>query len=371
MANDRIYADHNAGSPLRPEALEAMLPFFERPGNPMSLHADGRATRAAVEQARDRVAQLLGARHSEIVFTSGGTESVNLALQGVLNAAEKKRLVVSAVEHPAGLSAVPDALAAPVKADGTVDLNALETLAEGACLVSVMHANNETGAVQPIEEAARIAHEAGAFFHTDAAQSAGKIPIHVGAMNIDLLSISGYKFGGPRGVGALYARNGLTLQPLLRGGPQERQRRPGTENAPAIVGMAAALEAAVRQMSVTEERLRQMTRRFIQQAQRLFPETRLNTPQESVPGAVNISFKNVSAENLTIALDLLGVSVSTGAACASGSVEPSHVLRAMRLPDEYARGAVRFSFGYCSRESDIDGTLAALKTALQRTRAAA
>ena len=369
--NNRIYADHNAGSPLRPEALKAMLPFFDQPGNPMSLHADGRETRAAIERARDAMARLLGARHSEIVFTSGGTESVNLALQGVSNAAGTKRVVVSAVEHPAGLSAVPDAVAAPVKEDGTVDLDALRELAEGACLVSVMHANNETGAVQPVKEAARIAHEAGAFFHTDAAQSAGKIPVHVDKMDVDLLSISGYKFGGPRGVGALYARNGLTLQPLLRGGPQERQRRPGTENAPAIVGMAAALEAAVLEMSAAEKRLRKMTRRFIEQARQLFPETRLNTPPKSVPGAVNISFKNLSAENLTIALDLLGVSVSTGAACASGSVEPSHVLRAMRLPDEYARGAVRFSFGYCSPESDIDETLSALKTALQRTLAAA
>ena len=368
--DSRIYADHHAGSPLRPEALEAMRPFLgtlegtgragNPYGNPMSLHADGRRTRAAVENARDRVAHILGAKPAEIVFTSGATESIHLALLG---AERTGRAVVSAIEHPAGLEAAPDAALAPARPDGIVDLDALRSLSKGAGIVSVMHANNETGAVQPIEEARAIAHEAGALFHTDAAQTAGKIPIRAREWKLDLLSLSAVKFGGPAGVGALFIRNGVQIRPLMRGGPQERMRRPGTENAAGIVGAATALENAAAEMDSAARRLRTMTRRLIDGAARIRPDIRVNTPKSAVPGAANIAFKNVNAESLTIALDLLGISVSTGSACASGSVEPSHVLRAMRIPEEYARGAVRFSFGWSSQEADVDRILSALATA--------
>ncbi|MDA1191249.1 MAG: cysteine desulfurase family protein [Candidatus Poribacteria bacterium] len=375
----RIYLDHNATTPLRPEALDAMMPYLtERHGNASSLHADGREAREAVEAARETVAEVIGAQPPEIIFTSGGTESNNHALRGVLteHRAHRSGLVTSAVEHHAVLETAL-ALARErfnlriVGVDGTgrIDLDALaDEVSDQTALVSLMHANNETGTIQPIEEAARIARKRGALFHTDAVQTVGKLRVRVEATGIDLLSMSAHKFGGPKGVGALYARRNIKLERLHHGGMHERSRRGGTENVPGIVGMVTALRLAHTEMATESERLQALTAYFLEQARKELDGFKVNSPEERGAGTINLSFERVDGESLVLGLDLAGISVSTGSACASGSMEPSHVLEAMGVPKELARGTVRFSFGHGNTREDADATVDALKRLLERSR---
>jgi cysteine desulfurase len=371
---DRVYLDHNATTPLLPEALEAMLPFLrEGFGNPSSLHSFGQHARAAVERARERVAALIGAAPAEIVFTGSGTEADNLALRGVAGRArgERRALVVSAVEHHAVLRTARtlaeeglSVATAPVDADGRADVSALaERVGEETALVSLMLANNETGVVQPVAEAARIARARGALVHCDAVQAAGKVEVDVRALDVDLLSLSAHKIYGPKGVGALYVRRGTLLKALVHGGAQERNRRAGTENVAAIVGFGVAAEEARRSGEAEPARLRALRDR-LEAALLRIPGAARNGAEPRVPNTTNVSFEGAEAEGLLMALDLAGVAVSTGAACAAGGTEPSHVLQAMGLPPERVQASLRFSLGRGSTEAALDRAAEAVRAAV-------
>ncbi len=373
----RVYLDNNATTPLLPEVFEAMQPYFlEKFGNASSIHQRGQQARAAVEQARDSVAELLGARPAEIVFTSGGTEGDNLAIFGLVGPGD--HIITSAVEHHAVLNSCKRAEALgievtylPVDGQGVVDPGQVRAaLRPNTRLISVMMANNETGAVQPVEEIGRIAAETGVRFHTDAVQAAGKLPIDVARIGCDLLSISAHKLHGPQGVGALFVRKGVLLQPLLYGGRHERGRRAGTENLPGIVGLGKAASLASEWLaSGGAEKMAAMRDRF---EQRILSEVELagcNSGKATrTPNTSNIVFECVEGEALVIALDLKGISVSTGAACSSGAVEPSHVLTAMGLSDAQARGSIRFSLGKQTTEDDLDFVLAQVPAAVAKLR---
>ncbi|MBM3216549.1 cysteine desulfurase [Candidatus Poribacteria bacterium] len=373
-----IYLDHNSTTPLKPEVLDAMMPFLtERYGNASSLHAYGRAARNAVESARDAVARLIGAEPSEIVFTSGGTESDNLAIHGILNAArDRNRLVTTAIEHHAVLETakwhqrrgVPVTFVG-VDRFGHVDLDALrDALDDGTALVSVMHANNEVGTLQPIGEIAEIARERSVPLHTDAVQTVGRIPVSVAELGANLLSLSAHKFGGPKGVGALYVRQGTRIERLHHGGSHERNRRGGTENVAGIVGLGRAAELALEGVASESARLRDLTDEFLAQIAARIEGYEINSPSDRTPGTVSLSFHDVIGENLILALDLEGVCVSTGSACTSGSMEPSHVLRAMGLPPEIAQGTIRFSFGSGNDSEQATETVDILARLLERMR---
>jgi cysteine desulfurase len=360
---ERIYLDHNATTPVDPRVLEAMLPFLREDfGNPSSLHWFGQRARAAVEAARAQVAALLGAESAEIVFTASGSESDNMALRGALaKAGGPRRVVTSAVEHHAVLNTVKALGAEGVAAgiarvgeDGRLDLDDLRAqLADGALLVSVMLANNETGVVQPVADAARLARERGALVHCDAVQAGGKAAVDVRALDVDLLTLSAHKLYGPKGVGCLYVRRGTPLAPLVRGGAQERNRRAGTENVPGIVGFGAA--AAVAREALEFEAPRVAALRDRLEARLLaIPGVRRNGDGPRVPNTTNVSFEGVDAEALLVALDLEGVAVSTGAACAAGGIEPSHVLRAMGQPPERVQSSLRLSLGRGTTREDVD-----------------
>jgi cysteine desulfurase len=358
-----VYLDYNATTPLAPEVLEAMLPYLQGEfGNPSSIHAFGQRAKAALYDARERVAASIGAGPNEVLFTGGGTESDNLAILGVLEAAENRRrhLITSTVEHHAVLNTMK-ALAKkglPVtflKVDraGRVDPDDLRAaLTPETLLVSIMHANNETGVVQPIAELARLSHLAGAYFHTDAVQSVGKIQVHVDDLGVDLLSLSGHKFYGPKGTGALYVRRGVKTRPVFRGGGQERARRPGTENLPGLVGLGCAAQLAGAHLDEERERLSALRDLLQGDVLARIPGSAVNGGDtERTPNTLNMSFDGVEGETLIIALDLKGCAVSTGAACSSGTVEPSHVLMAMGLKPEQVQGSIRISLGrYTNRE---------------------
>jgi cysteine desulfurase len=377
----RIYLDHNATTPLHPAVADAMVAVLrEEFGNPSSVHHFGQRAKAAVDQARSAVAALIGAEASDVVFTSGGTESDNLAIRGAAEALERtgrRHLVASAIEHEAVLNTLK-ALARrgwtttrlPVDDTGIVSPGALrEALTDQTALVSVMHANNEIGTVQPIAELARLAHERGALFHADAVQSAGKIPIDVKALGVDLQSISAHKFYGPKGIGALWMRRGLRLLPVLTGGKQERNRRAGTENVPGIVGMGAAAALARGKMAEEAARLAALRDRLEEGILRAVPGTAVNgarTPR--VPNTTNISFERIEAESLLIALDLEGVAVSTGSACSSGTLEPSHVLKAMGLSPQRAQSSLRFSLGAGNTEEEVDRVVSLLPGLVEKLR---
>ena len=377
----RIYLDHNATTPVHPAAAEAMLAALrDEFGNPSSVHHFGQRAKAAVDQARTAVAALIGAEPSDVVFTSGGTESDNLAIRGAAEALERtprRHLVTSAIEHEAVLN-THKGLARrgwtttllPVDETGIVSPEALgAALTDQTALVSVMHANNEIGTVQPIAELARLAHERGALFHTDAVQSAGKIPIDVKALGVDLLSISAHKFYGPKGIGALWLRRGLRLLPVLTGGKQERSRRAGTENVPGMVGMGAAAALARGKMAEEATRLAALRDRLEDGILRAVPGTAVNGARTlRVPNTANISFDRVEAESLLIALDLQGVAVSTGSACSSGTLEPSHVLKAMGFPPHRTQNSIRFSLGAANTDADIDHVIAVLPGIVDKLR---
>ncbi len=373
----RVYLDNNASSPVLAAVLEAMLPYFaEEFGNASSIHHYGQHTRAAMEHARESVAALLGARPAEIVFTSGGTEADNLALFGMVRPGD--HVISSTIEHHAVMNACKhleslgcEVTCVPVDARGLVDPGDVrKALRPTTRLISIMMANNETGVLQPIEEIGSIAAEADVYFHTDAVQAAGKVPIAVNRLKVDLLSLSGHKLHAPQGVGALYVRRGTLLQPMLYGGRHERSRRAGTENVPGIVGFGKAAELAldgftngdVAKIAGWRDRIEQTCLEQID----AIAVNGADAPR--VPNTTNIRFDCIEGEALVIALDLKGVAVSTGAACSSGAIEPSHVLTAMGLTPEQARASLRFSLGKQNTEKDVDTLLSVLPQTVARLR---
>ena len=377
----RIYLDHNATTPVDPAVGAAIVRVMtEEFGNASSVHHFGQRAKAVLDEARSAVAALINAEPSEIVFTSGGTESDNFALRGVAEALEptgRRHLIASSIEHEAVLVTLR-ALARrgwqttllPVDASGIVRSEALaEALTDNTALVSVMHANNEIGTIQPIAELARLAHARGALFHTDAVQSIGKIPVDVRALGVDLLSLSAHKFNGPKGAGALWIKRGARVTAILTGGKHERNRRAGTENVPAIAGLGVAASLAAAKASAEAARLAALRNRLDEAILARVPGTAINGSREPrVPNTTNISFEAVEAESLLIALDLEGVAVSTGSACSSGTLEPSHVLRAMGLPSPRTQNSIRFSLGAGNTEADVDFVVSKLPGIVEKLR---
>lgn len=378
----RIYLDNNATTPVLPEVLEAMRPYFgERFGNASSIHHHGQETRAAVERARDSVAALLGCRPSEIVFTSGGTESDNLAIAGLASSGD--HVITSGIEHHAVLHACKHleeldfvVTYLPVDSRGLVDPDDVRrALRPSTKLISIMMANNETGVLQPVEEIGRIAAEAQICFHTDAVQAAGKVPVDVKRIGCHALSISGHKMHAPQGVGALYVRKGTKLQPLFYGGRHERSRRAGTENVPGIVGLGKAAELAMRGLenggaeNLDGTKISELRDRLERGILAQVGDAAVNgAGAPRVPNTANIYFDHIDGEAMVIALDLKRLAVSTGAACSSGAVEPSHVLIAMGLTHERARASIRFSLGKQNTAEEIDFALALVPETVARLR---
>jgi cysteine desulfurase len=373
----RVYLDNNATTRLLPEVFEAMRPYFgEQFGNASSIHHHGQNTRAAVENARESVAALLGCAGSEIVFTSGGTESDNLAIAGLVKSGD--HVITSGVEHHAVLHAVRhleeigcEITVLPVDEQCLIDPQDVKrALRPNTKLVTIMMANNETGVLQPVEEIGKVAAQAGIVFHTDAVQAAGKVAIDVKRIGCQALSISGHKFHGPQGIGALYVKKGTPLLPLFHGGRHERSRRAGTENVPGIVGLGQAAKIAKYGLdNGAREKLAAMRdgleRRVLEQIE----ETHVNgAGAPRVPNTTNIRFRHIEGEALVIALDLKGLAVSTGAACSSGAIEPSHVLIAMGLRPDQARASIRFSLGKQTTEAEIDFALSLIPSTVSRLR---
>jgi cysteine desulfurase len=373
-----VYFDHAATTPVDAEVLEAMLPYFgERYGNPSELHRLGRQARAAVDEARAQVAAVLGAGEKEIVFTSGGTESDNLALFGFLQRFQPGHLIVSAVEHPAVMEAARALNRGgwavdfvPVDGEGVVDLDAYEqAFRDDTRLASIMYANNVVGTVQPVAELARIAHEKGAAFHTDAVQAVGSLPVDVGELGVDMLSLSGHKLYGPKGIGALYVKRGTRLQPILHGGGHERRVRSGTENVPGIVGMGVAMTLAAGLLPEVRPRLEALRDRLARGVAERIPEvTPLGHPTGRLPGSVAFAVRYVEGESMLLQLDAAGFMVSSGSACASGSLEPSHVVLAMGLGAEEAHGSMRISLGRENTQEEIDAFLDAFPPIVDKLR---
>jgi cysteine desulfurase len=376
----RIYLDHNATTPPAPEVVEAMTRAMrEQFGNASSIHAFGQRAKSAIDEARTEVARLIAAEPGDVVFTAGGTEADNIALRGVVGAAQaaRRRLVVTAVEHEAVVNTATALARAgcpvttlPVTAAGVAEAAAFEAiLADDVGLVSVMLANNETGVIQPVGEIARLARARGALCHTDAVQAAGKIPIDVAALGVDLLSLAAHKFGGPKGVGALWIRRGVSLSAVITGGRQERNRRAGTENVPAIVGFGVAAALARRRLATDAARIEGLRNRLESGILAAVPRTAVNGAGVArVPNTTNIAFEGVEAESLLIGLDLEGIAVSTGSACSSGTLDPSHVLKAMGLPHGRVQSSIRFSLGTSTTPEEINRVLGVVPTVVDRLR---
>ena len=378
----RIYLDHNATTPVDAAVLDAMLPFLSRDfGNASSIHAFGQRARAAVETAREQVAAFLNAKPQEIVFTSGGTESDNHAIFGIvqpiLQSSPRPHIITSAIEHEAVLNACQElekhgasVSYLPVSSGGRIDVGTLRAATRSeTALITVMHANNELGTVQPLAEIGEIAAERGIRFHSDAVQSAGKTPVDVEALGVQLLSISAHKLYGPKGVGALFVKGGTRLRQFLYGGHHQRGFRPGTENVPGIVGLGKAAELARGALADDRARLAALRDKLERGLLARIPDCRANGAAAlRIPNTSNITFFGIEAEALVIALDLKGLACSTGAACSSGAVEPSHVLTAIGLPPSEARSSARFSLGRHTTEAEIDATLEIVPTAVAQLR---
>jgi cysteine desulfurase len=377
----RIYFDHNATTPLDQSVVEVMTTVLEEDfGNASSVHYFGQRAKARMDDARSALGGLIGAEPSEIVFTSGGTEADNFALRGAAEALEptgRRHLIASAIEHEAVLVTLK-ALARrgwkttllPVGQTGIVDPEALSAaLTDETAIVSVMHANNELGTIQPIAELASRAHAKGALFHTDAVQSVAKIRVDVAALGVDLLSLSAHKFNGPKGAGALWIKRGTRITAILTGGKHERTRRAGTENVPALAGLGAAAKLAVSKMPAEGARLAALRDRLERAVLAAVPGTAVNGALEPrVPNTTNLSFDGIEAESLLIALDLQGIAVSTGSACSSGTLEPSHVLRAMGLPAHRTQNSIRISLGQGNTEAQVDSFLELLPAVVEKLR---
>lgn len=375
-----FYFDHAATTPVDPRVLQKMLPYFtENFGNPNSQHACGRRAAAAVDEARDTVASLIGAKPSEIYFTSGGTESDNWALRGAAhaNAERGKHLIVSAVEHPAMISTARElqkegfeVTFAAVDEFGKVDLQKLkDSIRPDTTFIGVMTANNEIGTLQPVAEISALARERGIVFFTDAVQAAGALKLNVKEPAVDMLSFSGHKFYGPKGVGVLYIRSGVRVGKIITGGHQERSMRGGTTNVPGIVGLAEAFRLANEEMAQNNAHVSAIRDRFISRVLREIPYVKLNGhPKDRLPNNANFSFRYIEGESLLFSLDLAGIAVSSGSACSSGSLEPSHVLLATGLPEGLAHGSIRFSFGKENTAEQIDIAVEKLKEIVVRLR---
>ena len=380
-----IYLDHNATTPLRPEVLEAMLPYLSAHfGNPSSVHWAGRRAKQGLEEAREQVAALINARPSEVVFTSGGTESNNLALRGALWAARSNRkgmhIITTAIEHSSVLAPL-HALTREgcalttlsVDSNGRVQVDDLTTAPRPeTVLVSIGLANHEVGTIQPISALSRVTRERGVLLHVDAVQAAGKLPLDVNSLGVDLLSLSAHKIYGPKGVGALYVRKGTGLVPVLVGGPQEREKRPGTENVAAAVGFGVAATLAAQELEVNVAHYLRLTTQLWQGILQRVPNASLNSPErDRLSNTLNVGFAGATGEGLMMGLDLAGVAVSTGSACAAGSLEPSHVLLALGRDTAAAKSAIRFSVGKNTTEQEIERVLEVLPAIVERVRAAA
>jgi cysteine desulfurase len=376
-----IYLDYNATAPVPPAVVDAVsVALRERYGNASSVHVFGQQARTVLDESRSAVARLIGAEPSEIVFTAGGTESDNLAVRGVAEALEstgRRRLVISAIEHEAVLNTVKalgkrgwTTTLLPVEGTGVIAPGALAaTIDDRTALVSVMLANNEVGTIQPVADLVAIARMHGALVHTDAVQAIGRLPVDVRALGVDLLTLSGHKFGAPKGVGALWVRRGLALRAQSTGGRQERGRRAGTENVPAIEGLRVAAEIVFRTPPAEARRIASLRDRLESGILGLVPGSAVNgDPAARVPNTSNISFERVEGESLVIALDLEGIAVSTGSACSSGTLEPSHVLRAIGLSSSRVQSAIRFSLGPGTTEAEIDRVLDVLPALVARLR---
>jgi cysteine desulfurase len=377
----RVYMDNAATTRMKDAVLHAMVPFMtETFGNPSSVHSFGREARKAVEAARGQVAEAIGAEKHEIYFTGGGTEADNWIVKSAAfsNKQNRKHVITSSIEHHAMLHTCEwierqghPVTYLPVDADGIVQPKTLQNaITDDTALVSIMLANNEIGCIQPIEELAGIAHTHGALFHTDAVQAVGSIPVNVRALGVDSLSLSAHKFYGPRGVGALYVKKGIPLEPIQWGGSQERKKRGGTENAAGIVGLREAITLAVDSMDEQMERLTALRDRLIDGIIERIPDVRLNGHRtRRLPGNVNISIQYVEGEALLLSLDLAGIAASSGSACTSGSLDPSHVLLAIGLSHEIAHGSLRLSLGAFNTDEDVDYVLEQLPIITDRLRA--
>jgi cysteine desulfurase len=377
----RVYFDYNATTPMAPEVVEAVVAATrDLYGNASSVHHFGQQAKAAMDDARSAIAALINADPSEIVFTSGGTESDNFAIRGAADAIEsaapgkagkqRRQLLASTIEHEAVLNTIKaltrpwghgwQASHIPVDQSGVVNVDRVrELVTDDTAIVSVMHANNEIGTIQPIAGIAAAAHERGALVHTDAVQSVGKIPVDVRSLGVDLLALSAHKFNGPKGAGVLWVKRGTRMHPILTGGKHERSRRAGTENVPAIIGLGVAARLARAKLASEATRLARLRDRLEDGILRDVPGTAINGDRaQRVPNTTNISFERVEAESLLIALDLEGVAVSTGSACSSGTLEPSHVLRAMGFPAHRTQNSLRFSLGMFSTDEEVDRVIA-------------
>lgn len=382
MKLERIYLDYNATSPTRPEALQSSSQTAARLwGNPSSAHAEGRLAKAVLEDARETLAEALDADAAGIVFTGSGTEANNLAIQGVVNAAgvEAPHVVISAIEHPSVLNVgkMLEQIGVSVSYAPCDDVGRVapervsELLRDGTVLVSLMHANNEVGTIQPVAEVAALAHGRGVPVHCDAVQSFGRMPVSVKTLGVDLLTVSAHKVGGPKGVGALYLAAGMRkkCEPVFHGGPQERHRRPGTENVAGAVAFAAAVEAATEDLASEAARLTHLRDRLAQGILQTVPCSVVNgDPANGLPNTLNVSFPDVPGDALMMALDLKGVAVSTGSACAVGAHKPSHVLKAMKLGGGRRCGPIRFSLGWGTTEKEVERVVAMLPGVMKRLR---
>jgi len=376
----RVYLDHNASTPVHPEVLAEMLPFFaEIYGNPSSIHAFGRDARDGVDQARERIARFLQVSPQEIVFTSGGTESDNLGVKGLASARGRGHLITSSVEHHAVLRTCQvleaqgfDVTYVGVDAHGMVDPDEVrQALRPDTIAISVMHANSEVGTLQPVGAIGRLARERSIPFHVDAVQTFGKIPLDVDALGIDVLSFSGHKIYGPKGIAGLYIRKGTKMVSIQHGGEHERRRRAGTENLPGIVGLGKAVEVRARDMQAEAERVAALRDRLWEGVRARVPEVRLSGhPTERLPGTASLLVRHVESESIVLGLDLKGIAVSAGSACTSGNVEPSHVLVAMGVPLDWAMGAVRCSLGRSTTAEDVDYVIESVDTVVRRLRQA-
>ena len=377
----RIYLDHNATTPVRKEVLDAMMPYFtEEYGNASSVYSLGQNARHAIDESREVIGNAIGTEAADIIFTSGGTEADNFAIKGVAmaNLNKGRHVITSAVEHMAVLEPCRfiekelgfDVTYLSVDKYGMVDLNQLkDSIRKDTILISIMFANNETGTIQPVKEISKIAAANKIYFHTDAVQALGKLPVDVEELGIDMCSFSGHKIYGPKGIGALYLRKGVKIAAFQHGGHHERSKRAGTENVPGIVGFAKAVEIARRDMKKNEALFKNLTKKMWDGLNKNMKEIYLNGhPENRVSNTLNISFKYVEGESMVLNFDMKGIYASTGSACTSGSLEPSHVLNAMGVPPDLAQSSVRFSFGYENTEEDVDYCLSEIPPIVERLR---